>query len=74
VENDLFELIRNEGGDLVERVECIDVYKSVKLNKESRCYRIFYRSLERTVENKEIDVIQENLRESIKTNMEIVIR
>ena len=74
IENDLYEEIRNEGGDLVERVECIDKYFSKKLNRESRCYRIFYRSLERTLENSEIDEIQENLRHSLKNKVGIDLR
>jgi len=48
-ENDLMEIIRNVAGDLVENVECIDVYENKKLQKTSKCFRISYRSLERTL-------------------------
>ena len=58
----------------MERVECIDKYLSKKLNRESRCYRIFYRSLERTLENFEIDEIQENLREALSRKLGIELR
>ena len=59
---------------MVERVECIDKYLSKKLNRESRCYRIFYRSLERTLENSEIDEIQENLRTALSNKVGIELR
>ena len=71
IENDLMEVIRNEGGDIIERVECIDVYISEKLQAESRCYRIYYRSLVETLQNSDIDKIQLNIRESILKNLNI---
>lgn len=49
------EIVRNVAGDLVEKVECIDVFTNKKTNRTSKCFRISYRSLERTLSNKEID-------------------
>lgn len=53
-ENDLFEIVRSVGGDLIEKVELVDEYNDKKKQRTSRCYRIHYRSLERTLENKEV--------------------
>ena len=43
--NDLYEVIREKGGDLVESVEEIDTFENKKLGKISKTYRIGFRSL-----------------------------
>eukprot|EP00954_Amorphochlora_amoebiformis_P003047 238894-Amorphochlora_amoeboformis.AAC.1 len=43
--------VRDEAGDLVEGVQLIDQFKHPKTNRESRCYRINYRSMERSLTN-----------------------
>ena len=53
-ENELFEVVRNIGGDLIEKVECRDTYVDKKKEKTSKCYRIHFRSLERTLQNSEV--------------------
>ena len=53
-ENDFMELIRNVGGDLIEKVEMFDKYKDPKKKRTSLAYRITYRSLERTLTNSEV--------------------
>lgn len=54
-ENDVFELARSVGGDLIERVDCVDTFTDKKRNRTSKCYRIHYRSLERTLLNEEVN-------------------
>ncbi len=49
------EVIRTLGGDLIEKVEIFDKYKDVKRKRTSLAYRITYRSLERTLTNKEVN-------------------
>ena len=53
-ENDLMELIRGLGGDLIEKVDMFDRYNDVKRKRTSLAYRITYRSLERTLTNSEV--------------------
>lgn len=64
-ENDFYDVIREISGDLVEKVECIDTFFNKKINRTSKAFRIFYRSLERTLTNEEIDVLQFKLRDEL---------
>lgn len=63
VENDFFELARGVAGDLVEGIELIDEFTNKKTNRSSKCYRISYRSMDRSLTNEEIDALQDSLRD-----------
>lgn len=57
-ENDIMELIRTQGGDLVESVTLLDDFVHPKTKRRSWCFRINYQSMERTLTNDEINAIQ----------------
>lgn len=61
-ENDLFSDVRAVAGDLVESVALHSEFVHPKTKRTSRCYRILYRSMDRTVTNEEIDRLQAALR------------
>mmetsp|Transcript_22527 Transcript_22527/g.43021 ORF Transcript_22527/g.43021 Transcript_22527/m.43021 type:complete len:470 (+) Transcript_22527:197-1606(+) len=63
VENDFFDLVRSTAGDLVERIELIDAFTHPKTGRSSRCYRISYRSMDRSLTNEEIDHLQFKIRD-----------
>ncbi|KAL7462935.1 hypothetical protein ACHAXS_003309 [Conticribra weissflogii] len=63
VENDFFDLVRSTAGDLVERIELIDAFTHPKTGRSSRCYRISYRSMDRSLTNEEIDNLQFKIRD-----------
>eukprot|EP00471_Norrisiella_sphaerica_P011025 CAMPEP_0184498704 /NCGR_PEP_ID=MMETSP0113_2-20130426/39617_1 /TAXON_ID=91329 /ORGANISM="Norrisiella sphaerica, Strain BC52" /LENGTH=367 /DNA_ID=CAMNT_0026886329 /DNA_START=1 /DNA_END=1104 /DNA_ORIENTATION=- len=65
-ENDFFAAVRDNAGDLAERVYSIDRFKHPKTGKTSSCFRVEYRSMERSLTNKEIDEIQDKLRSFLK--------
>ena len=67
VENDFFEMARGIAGDLVERMELTDTFTNPKTNKTSKCYRITYRSMDRSLTDDEINVLQNDLRVQSET-------
>ncbi|KDN50382.1 phenylalanyl-tRNA synthetase [Tilletiaria anomala UBC 951] len=54
-ENDLMEIVRDTAGDLAEAVELIDDFTHPKTGKRSLCYRVNYRSMDRNLENEEVN-------------------
>merc|ERR1712005_58628 len=68
-ENNLCEIVRGYGGDLVEEVKLIDEFTNPKVGKTSNCYRITYRSMERSLTDEEINAIQEKVREGMVSEL-----
>ena len=64
-ENDIMEIVRGVGGDLVEDVQLIDEFVHPKTSRKSLCYRINYRSLERTLTNEEANEMHDLVREKL---------
>lgn len=52
-ENDIMEIVRDIGGDVIEDVTKFDEFTHPTTGRKSLTYRINYRSLERTLTNKE---------------------
>lgn len=73
-ENSFFELIRDNSGDMVESVECIDTFTHPKTKLTSKCYRINYRHMDRNLTNEEVDVWQFSLREKVTKDLGLQLR
>lgn len=72
--NDLNQIVRDVAGDLVERVELIDEFIHPKTGRKSNCFRISYRSMDKSLTNEEIDVLQGQVRFLITSKLGLEIR
>jgi phenylalanyl-tRNA synthetase alpha chain len=73
-ENDVMEIAREVCGDLVEDVRLTDEFVHPKTGRKSLCYRINYRSLERTLTNEETNELHERLRGLLVERLGIELR
>jgi len=73
-ENDLMELVRELCGDLVEDVRLTDDFTHPKTGRRSKCYRINYRSLERTLTNEETNELHEKVRAALVQRLGVELR
>ncbi|XP_038883400.1 phenylalanine--tRNA ligase, chloroplastic/mitochondrial [Benincasa hispida] len=73
-ENNLCEVVRGIAGDLVEEVQLIDSFTNEKKGMTSHCYRIAYRSMERSLTDEEINDLQRNVREQVQSRLNVVLR
>jgi phenylalanyl-tRNA synthetase alpha chain len=73
-ENDFSALVRELAGDLVERVHLVSSFTHPANGTESRCYRILYRSLTRSMTNSEVDELQAKLREEAEKQLNLKLR
>ncbi|KAJ0042259.1 hypothetical protein Pint_18443 [Pistacia integerrima] len=72
-ENNLCEVVRGVAGDLVEEVQLIDNFTNKK-GMTSHCYRIAYRSMERSLTDDEINELQWNVRDQVEKKLNVVLR
>mmetsp|Transcript_50656 Transcript_50656/g.99206 ORF Transcript_50656/g.99206 Transcript_50656/m.99206 type:complete len:389 (+) Transcript_50656:1-1167(+) len=63
--NDFYAIVRDSAGDLVEHVEVVDEFTHPKTGRFSRCYRVTYRSLEKTLTNDNINELYFSLRSEL---------
>ena len=73
-ENDVMEVVRDVGGDLVEDVKLVDDFTHPTTGRKSFCYRINYRSLERTLRNEEANELHQNIRERLVEKLGVELR
>lgn len=72
-EQDFNELVREIGGDLIEQVQLIDQFENSK-GQHSNCYRIVYRSYERTLTKTEVNELHEKIKRVAVEKLKIEMR
>lgn len=73
-DNELFEIIRDEGGDRVENVELVDSFTHPKTGRKSKAFRVTWRDLSKTLTNEEVDVMQASVCKRVTSNFEVELR
>jgi len=73
-ENQFFELVRTVAGDLCEKVQLVSVFKHPTTSKKSHCYRINYRSMDRSLTNDEVGVLQQEIQKQATLQLGVVVR
>ncbi|OTB03380.1 hypothetical protein M426DRAFT_176962 [Hypoxylon sp. CI-4A] len=73
-ENDVMEIVRSVAGDVVEDVKLVDEFTHPKTGRRSMCYRINYRSLERTLTNTETNDLHDEVNKVLVQKLGVEIR
>lgn len=73
-ENDFMEIVRSVAGDLTEDVKIVDHFKHPKTGRESRCYRINYRSMDRSLSNEEVNELQSRISQECAQKLGVELR
>ncbi|KAK5131141.1 hypothetical protein LTR08_001289 [Meristemomyces frigidus] len=73
-ENDLMEIARNTAGDNVEDVSLVDDFTHPKTGRRSLCYRITYRSLEKTLTTEEANALHQRISQELVGKFGVELR
>lgn len=72
--NGLYEIVREIAGDLVETVKLVDIFEEATTGRQSQCYRITYRSMERSLTDEEVNKLQERIRGEATQRLGVKLR
>ncbi|KAJ0166151.1 Phenylalanine--tRNA ligase, mitochondrial [Colletotrichum tanaceti] len=73
-ENDVMEIVREIAGERAEDVRLVDEFTHPKTGRRSMCYRINYRSLERTLTNEETNELHSQVTRKLVEKLGVEIR
>lgn len=71
-DNDFHEVVRGICGDLVEDVRLVDMFE--KDGRKSLCFRVSYRSMERSLTHKEVNELDKRVRELVADTLPVILR
>ncbi|RKF56552.1 Phenylalanine--tRNA ligase, mitochondrial [Erysiphe neolycopersici] len=73
-ENDIMQIVRDVAGDTVESVRKVDAFKHPKTGRTSWCYRVNYRSLEKTLKSNEANILHEAVKRELVNKLGVELR
>ena len=73
-ENDFYDLVRSVGGDVVEQVHIIDDFFHPKKQKQSHCYEIVYRHMNKSFSKEEANVVHKEIGEAASKELGVEMR
>lgn len=71
--NDVMELVRTHGGDLVESVRLVDEFEN-KAGRRSQCFRVHFQLMERNLTNDEVNAIHKKVEADLASEFAVEIR
>lgn len=74
VDNDLFEMIRDEGGDQVEKVDLVEEFTNPKTRRKSKLFRVTWRDMSRTLTNEEVNAKHEKVLGRVVSELSVQLR
>jgi len=74
LDNDLCEIIRDEGGDQVEKVELADEFVHPKTKRLSKMFRVVWRDMSRTLTNEEVNAKHAMVLERVVAELGVELR
>jgi len=72
--NDFYDLVRSVGGDLIEQVSLVDEFHHLKKKRWSHCYRIVYRSMDKTLTQGEVNGVHKLIEEATVRDLGCLLR
>ncbi|CEF61048.1 Phenylalanine--tRNA ligase, mitochondrial [Strongyloides ratti] len=72
--SNFYDIIRSVGGDIIEQVSLMDEFFNKNIGKTSQCYRITYRSNEKSLTKEEVNNIHTNIGNNLINQFNVVIR
>lgn len=72
--NDLAELVRGVAGDEIEEIKLIDEFTHPKTSRQSKTFRLNYRSMENSLTNEAVNVMQEKVRGLLQEKFHVELR
>jgi phenylalanyl-tRNA synthetase alpha chain len=73
-ENDLMEIVRDIAGSLAEDVQVVDEFVHPTSGRKSLCYRINYRSIDKTLTNEEVNEMHQKVVQRIGAELSVDLR
>lgn len=70
--NCVYDLIRSVAGDLVETASLVDEFS--KDNRQSHCYRVVYRAMDRSLTDEEVNALQSTVRSALTSELRVELR
>merc|ERR1712194_455760 len=73
-DNDLCEIIRDEGGDQVEKLELKDDFVHPKTQRASKMFRVTWRNMSRTLTHEEVNAMHEQVLKRVVAELGVELR
>lgn len=71
---DFYDIVREIGGDIIEQILLKDEFTHPKTKQTSHCYSIVYRHMERTLTQKQVNEIHNEIGKIVTDKLNVIVR